>query len=171
MEAQHAMRKLAMLLVLVSQMACGQQAKTLDEEVKTLYRNTVPVMQKSELETLKARKANIVLIDARSEEEFSVSHIHGARFADYSSFKPQQLKQVDANDTIVVYCSVGYRSERVGEQLQKAGFKHVYNLYGGIFNWKNKGGTVLDMQGQPTERMHTYNYNWSKFLEKGEKVY
>lgn len=171
METRPVMRRLATALVLVSQLACGQQAKTLDEEVKTLYRNTVPLMQKDELEALKEKHSSVVLLDSRSEEEYKVSHISGATFVDYSSFKPKQLKQLNVNDTIVVYCSVGYRSERVGEQLQKAGFKHVYNLYGGIFNWKNKGGTVVNAQNQPTEQVHTYNFNWSKFLEKGEKVY
>jgi hypothetical protein len=70
-----------------------------------------------------------------------------------------------------VYCSVGYRSERIGEKLQDAGYTHVFNLYGGIFNWKNQDGVVLDASNDTTERVHTYNKSWSRFLKKGEPVY
>jgi 3-mercaptopyruvate sulfurtransferase SseA len=70
-----------------------------------------------------------------------------------------------------VYCSVGYRSERVGEKLQKLGYQNVYNIYGGIFEWKNEGMQVVNRQNQPTDSVHTYNKNWSKWLLKGVKVY
>ena len=38
---------------------------------------------------------------------------------------------------IVVYCSVGIRSQRVGQQLLEAGYTQVWNLRGGIFKFGN----------------------------------
>ena len=71
----------------------------------------------------------------------------------------------------LVYCSIGVRSENIGEKLQQLGYTNVYNLYGGIFEYKNEGGTVYNLQNKPTDSVHTYNKKWSKYLTKGNKVY
>ncbi|HCQ29365.1 MAG TPA: rhodanese-like domain-containing protein, partial [Flavobacteriales bacterium] len=51
------------------------------------------------------------------------------------------------------------------------GYKNVFNLYGGIFDWKNKGFRVVDNQGKETEKVHPYNEKWGVWLTKGEKAY
>ena len=136
-----------------------------------LYKNTVTLISNTGLDSLRSSSTNIVLLDTRTKKEYEVSHIDGSEFYDYSSFETSDLKGIDETDTIVVYCSIGYRSERIGEKLQKAGYKNVYNLYGGIFHWKNEGGVVVNDQNDTTEKVHAYNYVWGKFLKKGEKVY
>ncbi len=50
---------------------------------------------------------------------------------------------------VVVYCSVGYRSEKIAEKLKAAGYKNVFNLYGGIFEWENQNLPVYDSNGEP----------------------
>ena len=81
------------------------------------------------------------------------------------------VAEIPKSDTIVVYCSIGYRSERIGEKLLAAGYKNVFNLYGGIFDWKNNDRVVVDSKNEPTEKVHSYNKTWGLFLDKGEKVY
>jgi predicted sulfurtransferase len=78
--------------------------------------------------------------------------------------------KIDKNTPIVVYCSIGYRSEKVGEKLLNEGFT-VYNLYGGIFNWKNSNNPVVDNNEIATQKVHCFNQEWSKWLLKGEKIY
>ncbi|MFT4525839.1 MAG: rhodanese-related sulfurtransferase [Bacteroidia bacterium] len=163
------MKKL-LLLLLIPLVSCGQN-RTLDEEVKLLYRNTVPVISKVELDSLIAVDSTLVLLDCREVEEFTVSHLADAQLASYGSFKAEELKLNSKDYPVVVYCSIGYRSERIGEKLQDEGFTNVFNLYGGIFEWKNNGGVVVDSKTNITEKVHTYNKQWSKFLEVGEKVY
>ena len=51
------------------------------------------------------------------------------------------------------------------------GYTNVYNLYGGIFEWKNANFKVVDTLGNNTEKVHTFNKTWSKWLQKGKKVY
>jgi len=70
-----------------------------------------------------------------------------------------------------VYCSLGIRSEDIAEKLKKAGYNNVLNLYGGIFEWKNKDFTVYNSEGTQTEKIHTFSKEWSKWLTKGIKVY
>jgi fumarate hydratase class II len=55
--------------------------------------------------------------------------------------------------------------------LEKAGFKKVMNLQGGIFDWVNNGYPVYDNDGNETKKVHAYDKSWGKWLTKGEKVY
>lgn len=89
----------------------------------------------------------------------------------YNGFKIESLEAIPKDAPIVVYCSVGYRSERIGEKLLEAGYTNVHNLYGGIFNWFYEGGELVNMNNDSTERIHTYNKKWSQWCLKGEKVW
>ncbi len=146
--------------------ACGQ--KTFDKKMESLYRNTVPLIK---ADSLNSKLDEVTLLDTRSKAEYNVSHIKGSQFVDYDSFDPKTIKAIPKDKEIVVYCSVGYRSERIGEKLQKAGYKNVKNLYGGIFGWKNEDYEVVGATNQPTDSVHTYNHMWGKWLFKGTKVY
>ncbi|SEC55211.1 Rhodanese-related sulfurtransferase [Tenacibaculum sp. MAR_2009_124] len=125
------------------------------------------------VDELKKENTDIILLDAREPKEFKVSHIKNAECVGYDHFNLSKtissLKNKDAK--IIVYCSLGIRSEDVAEKLQKAGFSNVYNLYGGIFEWKNGGNKVVHKKNKPTEKVHTFNKDWSKWLLKGKKVY
>ena len=77
----------------------------------------------------------------------------------------------DKNTKIVVYCSLGIRSEDIAEKLKKTGYTNIYNLYGGIFEWKNQDNDVINSKGKSTNKVHTFNKEWSKWLLKGEKIY
>lgn len=111
-----------------------------------------------------------VLLDAREPDEFRVSHIKNARHVGYDDFAISSLNDLPKDTAIIVYCSVGYRSQKITKKLIDAGFSNVHNLYGGIFEWVNSGHSVVDQKGK-TSRVHTYNRNWSKWLQKGEAVY
>ncbi|MEM9337304.1 MAG: rhodanese-like domain-containing protein [Bacteroidota bacterium] len=145
--------------------SCGQTSY--GEKLESLYRHTVPLIDS---EVLK-EKTDVVILDVRSPEEYNVSHIDGAFMIDFDKFKPKDVASLNKNSEVIVYCSVGYRSERLGEKLQKMGFKDVKNLYGGIFEWKNQGHEVVNERDVPTDSVHTYNKAWSKWLEQGIKVY
>ena len=118
-------------------------------------------------------KNDCMLLDTREANEYNVSHIKNAISVGYYKFKISNiLKQFKTKDAlIIVYCSLGVRSEDIGEKLIKAGYTNVYNLYGGIFEWKNKDNIVVDNENKTTEKVHAFSKEWSKYLTKGEKVY
>jgi 3-mercaptopyruvate sulfurtransferase SseA len=72
--------------------------------------------------------------------------------------------------TIVLYCSVGMRSEKIGKKLLEAGYKNVYNLYGSLFEWVNQGKPVYKKNGVQTSEIHTYSESWSRWLSRGTIV-
>ena len=113
-----------------------------------------------------------VFLDAREPAEYDVSHIAGAVPVGYDHFDLSEVKDIPKDQEIIVYCSVGYRSEKVSEQLLAAGYQKVTNLYGGIFEWKNQGHPVVNPAGEPTDEVHAYNRTWGMWLKKGAiKVY
>ncbi len=136
--------------------------------LKKLLAHTVPEIQ---VQQLVADTSGVVLLDAREPKEFAVSHLANALHVGYDDFKLSTIPDsVAKNRPIVVYCSVGYRSEKVTEQLRAAGYTQVSNLYGGIFEWVNQGNPVVDDQGA-TKRVHAYSRSWGVWLKKGKKVY
>jgi rhodanese-related sulfurtransferase len=141
------------------------------KKLSQLYRRTVPIIEPEALEEELDKGGEIVLLDTRTEREYEVSHLPGARFVNYDKWDATKFEGMNRKTPVVVYCTVGYRSERIGERLQKMGFTNVLNLYGGIFEWKNQGHEVVDPSGNPTEQVHTYNKDWSKWLNTGEKIY
>lgn len=114
-----------------------------------------------------------LVLDAREKEEFQVSHLKDAVWVGYEDFDLDQVMQQVPNkqNPIVVYCSIGVRSEDIGERLKNAGYTNVKNLYGGIFEWKNKGYPVYDEQQQETEKVHAFNTYWGRFLTNADKIY
>ena len=155
------------ILLLASTLtSCGQ--KTYDEKLESLYKKTVPLIVADSLES---RMSEVVILDTRAQEEFEISHLQGARFVDYEGFDLSMVDDIQKDQEVIVYCSVGYRSERIGEKLQQAGYTNVKNLYGGIFSWKNEGYDVIGPKNTPTDSVHTYNKSWGKWLIKGIKVY
>lgn len=114
-----------------------------------------------------------ILLDTRDIEEYNVSHIKGALWVGYSGFKPALIKSLPKDKAIVCYCSVGYRSEKIAEQLYKAGYTKVFNLYGSIFEWLNQGFPVYDIFGFRVYKVHTYNKRWSRWMnnDKIQKIY
>lgn len=115
--------------------------------------------------------ANTVILDARSTEEFGVSHLETARFVGYDDFEISRVADIEKDTEILVYCSVGYRSEKVAEKLKKAGYLNVRNLYGGLFDWANHGMEMVDSLGKPTNQVHGFNKNWGKWLDGPEVIY
>jgi len=143
--------------------------KKLDKTLKKFNKESVPYVQVEEL----AGRENVHLLDTREKGEFEVSHLKGALWVGHKTFEIDSLvNSLPKKDVeIVVYCSIGVRSENIGEKLLKAGYTNVKNLYGGIFEWKNKGYPVFDSENQETEKVHAFSKHWGKLLTKGEKVY
>jgi rhodanese-related sulfurtransferase len=142
---------------------------SIPEVLKKLNSETIPYIKVNELK----EKKNLVFLDAREPKEYKVSHLQNAIPVGFDHFNSKKVMATlkDKNAAIVVYCSIGVRSEQIGEKLMKLGYKNVYNLYGGIFEYKNTGGKVVNNQNKVTDSVHTFNKIWSVYLTEGIKVY
>lgn len=162
----------SILLVLTFMSAsCSAQvkSKTFQGTIDGLLSETVDTIGIQRFEKLMKSETEIVILDAREPKEFETSHIEGAKCVGYEELDLSALESTKKNTPIVVYCSIGYRSEKVGEKLEEKGFTNVMNLYGGIFEWVNHNGAV-EQNGTTTKQIHGYDKWWSRFLERGEII-
>jgi len=160
-------KKIAFLLAFT---CCNLFAQSnLKQLLKKYNKQTIPYIY---VENLQKISNDITLLDAREMKEFETSHIINAQFVGYEKFNLKKTiqKLPNKNARIVVYCSLGVRSEDIAEKLKSKGYLNVQNLYGGIFEWKNKGNDVYS-KGSKTEKVHAFSQEWGKWLLKGEKVY
>ena len=114
-------------------------------------------------------RAQPVVLDARTEDEYGVSHLEGAVRID--PYKPslRALRGFPKDTAIVLYSSVGYRGARVADFLARQGYTQVYNLEGGQFRWANEGHPVF-RQDRPTAEVHPYNATWGLLLESQYRI-
>jgi rhodanese-related sulfurtransferase len=162
--------KLLFILLLSCLTFQANAQKTLDELLNQYNTNRAPYISVQELAM---PKTDAIILDAREKEEYEVSHLKDAIFVGFNHFEMDsiQSKLGNKDQKIVVYCSLGIRSETVAEKLKKAGFTNVYNLYGGIFEWKNKDFPIYNLKENETDSIHAFSKEWSKWVNKGVKIY
>ncbi len=155
------------VVVLVFQL--GNAQETLQKVLDKHNDHSILYINVEELD----KDSNVVLLDARELKEFKTSHINNAVLVGYDNFKIKEItKEIkNKNQKIVVYCSIGIRSETIAKKIKEAGYTNVYNLYGGIFEWSNNEFPLINSKGTATKKVHTFNKDWSKWLLKGEKIY
>lgn len=149
---------------------CVTQLPTVDAQLGGLFGRgpKVDVIQTGELEDMLNRqkeaeatakqsgtdapKAEFVLVDVRSDAEVKVSIIPGAiTKADYE----KNLAKYKGR-TVIPYCTVGARSGAYAKQLAARGVK-VRNYEGSILEWVGAELPLVTLDGQPTNRVHTYS--------------
>ena len=83
---------------------------------------------------------DFVIIDVRTAEEFTDGYIETAVNLDYyaETFR-DELNQLDKNKTYLIYCRSGNRSGKALDIMKQLNFREVYNMSGGIIQWKAEG--------------------------------
>jgi rhodanese-related sulfurtransferase len=126
----------------------------------------VPQMTTQELARRMAEgdASALVLIDVRSRQEYQVSHLPGAVWAETPRQVEDVLKGRTKHDVIVLYCSAGVRSSKAAARLIKSGYTSVFNLKGSIFQWANERRPVL-RDGKLVDVVHPYDERWGVLLD------
>jgi rhodanese-related sulfurtransferase len=78
-----------------------------------------------------------VIIDVRTDDEFSTGYIEGAVNIDFYMGNKfiSEIDKLDKSKSYFIYCKSGARSGQTCELMKQKGFKKVYNLEGGILGW------------------------------------
>ncbi|MBU2949553.1 rhodanese-like domain-containing protein [Tamlana agarivorans] len=158
------------LFILLSCTTVSFAQKSLDKLLKKYNKESIPYIKASELQNT---PSEVIYLDTRAPNEYAVSHLKDAILVDYNNFSMDTIQKIIPNKTseIIVYCTLGMRSETIGEKLKEAGYTHVKNLYGGIITWKNSNFPVYNENNKPTDSVHTYSKSWRKWLKNGIQVY
>ncbi len=101
------------------------------EEKGSVYMNINPEKVKEMMEN----SEEFVLLDVRSEEEFSEGHIPGAIVIPHEEILKRAEAELPEKDVpVFVYCRSGRRSKIAAEALVSLGYSEVYE-FGGIIDW------------------------------------
>ncbi len=162
------MKYLFFLLLFVSGFSYGQskEYKALLNEYYDGFPTISPMKAKE-----KIGNDAVYFLDTRAIKEFNTSHIKNAHHVDYDNFKLKSVKSIPKNAEIIVYCSIGARSQDIGKRLKKAGYTNVHNLYGGLFHWANIGLPMVNALERKTSTIHGFSKEWGKWVTTGNVVY
>jgi rhodanese-related sulfurtransferase len=91
---------------------------------------------------IRANKNNpdFVILDVRTPGEFSPERLENAINLDYrSNTFINDLETLARNKVYLIYCRSGRRSGSALNIMQGLNFTEVYNMLGGIYEWKAEG--------------------------------
>lgn len=102
--------------------------------------NQVRQLNAAELRDRIASSNPPMLVDVREEEEYrgELGHIAGARLMPLKEL-PERIDELASakGRDVVAICRVGVRSATAAAILTGMGFEHVWNLKGGMIEWKD----------------------------------
>jgi len=75
-----------------------------------------------------------ILIDVRSNVEYTSGHINGAESYPVTTILDDIIDVYEKDTYLIIYCKSGSRSKIASEGLIELGYKNVYDL-GSINNW------------------------------------
>ena len=93
-----------------------------------------------------------VIVDARSKVESDVSIIPGA----ITKTHFEQTAAQHEGKIIIAYCTIGFRSGLLVRSLKRKGF-NAWNYRGSVLDWCKNGLPLTTLDGEVTNRVHTYN--------------
>jgi rhodanese-related sulfurtransferase len=160
----------ALLFSLWPFLSIGQNPPGFETMVNALLNGKVDTISTRQLHE-KIEHEEVFVLDSRESKEYLVSHIRGARYVGYDDFQISRVVDIQHDSPIVVYCSVGKRSEDIAMKLKAAGYSNVLNHWGGIFDWTNQGYEVVNVHNEPVEIVHPYSRTWGIWVNRYEKVY
>lgn len=97
----------------------------------------VPEITATELSARLAAKEDFILLDVREPHEHQICRIPGARLIPLGELS-RKIHEFDPNQEILIHCKSGGRSATAVRAFQKAGFRHVKNVRGGILAWSKE---------------------------------
>ena len=105
-------------------------------------KDSVNVISVEEFEK-KSSKKNTLILDVRTPEEVAEGALPDALNVNFLGEDfAQQIDVLNKKATYLIYCRTGIKSRKAADLMQKAGFKHVYMLDGGITAWKEAGKPI-----------------------------
>lgn len=101
-------------------------------KIKKVYKRFLVRLDKNDFNYKGAmevyKKANALLIDVRTPEEYRKEHIDGAINIPVYEIDNIKNEIIDQDKVILVYCSTGKRSKIVKQILMQNGYKNVYTF-------------------------------------------
>lgn len=126
------------LLIIFSCAILGMATSCKDD-----FEGEIKLVTPEEMQTLIDTK-DVQLVDVRTPEEHKEGHIEHSQNIDFNSPTfDEDISKLDKSKPVILYCKGGRESAKCAEKLLEAGFIKIYDLEGGITQWKFKGLEII----------------------------
>ena len=123
--------------------ACGKSPSESGSTQTTQATGSIAQVDAAKFKKL-TESPNALILDVRTAAEVAEGHLPNAVNIDiYGSDFMAKVQELPKDREILVYCTVGARSQQAADILSKQGFAKVYNLDGGIVAWQRNGFEVV----------------------------
>lgn len=115
----------------------NSNSKTSQEPSFSLESNLEDAYHKITAEEAKEMmdEGNLIIVDVRTEEEYTEAHIPKAILVPNESIDSSVTEVLpDKDEVLLVYCRTGVRSKQASDKLVELGYTKVYD-FGGIVDW------------------------------------
>ena len=82
------------------------------------------------------RGDDLFILDVREPHEYQICNLKGKLIP--LGELPRRVSELDSSKEMIVHCRSGKRSADAIHFLQKAGFKKLWNLKGGVLAWSDE---------------------------------
>jgi molybdopterin/thiamine biosynthesis adenylyltransferase/rhodanese-related sulfurtransferase len=98
--------------------------------------NGIPEMTAREVKARLDHGDDLFILDVREPHEYQICNLNGKLIP--LGELPRRVHELDSSREMVVHCRSGKRSAEAIQFLQKAGFKKLWNLKGGVLAWADE---------------------------------
>jgi adenylyltransferase/sulfurtransferase len=98
--------------------------------------NGIPELTAREVKARLDHGEDLFILDVREPHEYQICNLQGKLIP--LGELPRRVHELDSSREMVVHCRSGKRSADAIQFLQKAGFKKLWNLKGGVLAWADE---------------------------------
>jgi sulfur-carrier protein adenylyltransferase/sulfurtransferase len=98
--------------------------------------NGIPEITAREVKARLDHGDDLFILDVREPHEYQICNLNGKLIP--LGELPRRVHELDSSREMVVHCRSGKRSADAIQFLQKAGFKKLWNLKGGVLAWADE---------------------------------
>ncbi|WCO00906.1 rhodanese-like domain-containing protein [Psychroserpens ponticola] len=132
------MKKISIVLSLIFALSLANCENGTQSEIK--------VISPEEMQTI-LELDDVQIVDVRTPEEYKDGFIDKSQNIDFHSPTfDEDITKLDKSKPVILYCKSGGRSAKCSKKLKEAGFIKIYDLNGGITEWKFNGHELKTLQ-------------------------
>jgi glyoxylase-like metal-dependent hydrolase (beta-lactamase superfamily II)/rhodanese-related sulfurtransferase len=118
-----------------------------------------PEVREVNLDELRARPSDALVVDVREPEEFVGGHVPGAINLPQADLATR-LNEVPRDRPVFVICQGGFRSLRAAQFLSQCGVSDVASVKGGTGAWRAGGGELIQ-ESDPAAQASIVETEWT----------
>lgn len=118
---------------------------------------------------MKAGK-KLVILDVRQGDEYEAATLPGAILVAPDKKKGWPKLDLPKDAQVIAFCTIGYRAGCAARAYEERLGRKIYTLDGGLIQWFNEGGIVVDGAGKTVNKIDAYMPDLEKYVKARKDI-